>query len=959
MKLKRILALALTFALLTVPLPAAAFGNPLDTSTAGQVNGLYLSTTHGQDFPSAPDLSAREQKQELDAIVTFAAQYGFNTIYFEAVSGGGAFYHSKQFGQSEYLSTKQTSGLFSLGQIDPLKYLVQQAQKQNIAVAAVIDPFLASEASAPPASKQNTAAKNGEFVLSGGKGKQYFNPSESFTQHLVVSAVKELAGYALSGIVLKNFAYPSDDFELRTTADEKTAVLKKLLANATHAAGKIPIGLQTGYTPAQLSDSAVFTGYAPLLEWGKQGLYSFIVPELDATVDSGAYANELSSWTSLELPVYTGNAANRVLAPFADSTYYGNRQELDLQLYTNNQLGAKGCVIRNYSSIKENFFDVATGLAAAFAPVTPVTNGFDVSIPQSFAVTRPTDGIDWIYDTFYIMGTSDPSQPVTIDGEPIPQSTHGLYGTLVRLSQGLNTFTVAQGGNSKTVSINRYTPVESPISKLRQSAIFPAYGEGVRVGEEFTLSCIAPSGAAVVAGIEGRTIQLVQTTQAADGMPVTFSATATLTDNYPSGETTRLGKVNYSMNYGGADSNYISNGELFAVGTDSKFAIEVTDMRGDTSSVNLAADFRDKMITSVEKGATDYVVGSSPSYYLLSCGGYIHKEDVKVLEGVVDIDNTVSGTPTFTTDTQGETYTMKASAKPYYISVYAEDTVTITFYNTSGMPEHFDTAKSQLFSAITTTYNAQSNSTEMVLKTKDSKRLWGYNVEFRDGELLLFGKYTPTLSQNPAKPLEGVTIIVDAGHGGNDPGALGVAGVSGPVENELNFMNAAAAALRLQALGATVHQTQTTHERLSYEQRMDIARDTHADFYLSFHLNSTGEITDSTNINGVEIYYNEELSIPFGEAILDGVCSATGRTKRGVLPATFRVTQMTHTPSLLCEMGYMVSPFEYDALCQPINIYKSSLGIATGVTEAIRRANAPAQAQSESASSEEAPSSIN
>lgn len=936
MKLKHVLAPLLAMALLAVPLPAAALGDPLNTSTAGQVNGLYISTTHGVDFPSAPNLSAREQKQELDAIVNFAARYGFNTIYFEAVSGGGAFYRSKQFGQSEYLSTKQT---------DSLKYLAQQAQKQNIAVTAVIDPFLASEASAPPPGKRNTAANNSEYVLDSGKGKQYFNPSESFTQRLVTSTVAELAGYPLSGIVLKNFAYPSEDFELRTTADEKTAVLKKLLADVTVAAGEIPVGLQTAYTPAQLADSAAFTGYAPLLDWGNQGLYSFIVPEIDATVDSGAYANQLSGWTALDLPVYTGNAANRILAPFADNTYYGNRQELDLQLYTNNQIGAGGCVIRSYSSIKDNFFDIATGLAAAFAPVPPVSNGFDLSVPQNFSVTRPTGGIDWIYDTYYIMGTSDPTQPVTIDGAPIPQSEHGLFGTLVRLSQGLNTFTVEQNGSSKTVSINRYTPEQSPISKLRQSSVFPAYGEGVRVGEAFILSCVGPSGAAVAAEIEGRTIQLQQTTQAADGMPVTFSATATLTDEYSPNETTLLGKVNYSMNYAGADTNYTSTGELFAVGTESKFAIEVTDMRGDTSSVNLAADFRDKMITSVEKGATDYVVGGSPSYYLLSCGGYIHKEDVKVLEGVVDIDNVVSGTPTFTTDTQGETYAMAASAKPYYISTYAEDTVTITFYNTSGMPERFDTTKSKLFSAITTTYDAENNSTQMVLKTKDGKRLWGYNVEFRDGKLLLFGKYTPQLSNNPAKPLEGVTIIVDAGHGGNDPGALGVAGVSGPVENELNFMNASAAALRLQALGATVHQTQTTHERLSYERRMDIARDTHADFYLSFHLNSTGEITDSTNVNGVEIYYNEELSIPFGKAIIDEVCSATGRTKRGVLPATFRVTQMTHTPSLLCEMGYMVSPFEYDALCQPINIYKSSLGIANGVTQAIRQANAPVQAE--------------
>jgi len=818
----------------------------------------------------------------------------------------------------------------------------------------VVDPFLVADTGKLPASKKNIAVKNSEYVVSA-NGKLYLNPSEPFTQELVVSAVGELAkNYDLNGILLKNYAYPTPDFEIRTTQEEKIQLLTNLISNIHSTVKSARPTVKLGVMTDKPFDTEAFSGYADHTAWAQQKLLDFVVPNINAQTDSGGYALQLAGWKQFadenQVALYTGNAANRIFSPVADNGYFDSAQELNLQLFVNNQNDVDGCVIHSYSSIKDNFFDVASSLSAVFNPLTAAEEQahltVDLSIPQEFNITRPINKINTSYKTYYIMGTSDPSLSVTMNGNEVPQAPGGTFGTLVNLNLGENSFRFVQGEKSQTVTISRYDPnmvSPSKISEMRQSSIFPKYDEGVRVGEEFTITCTAPSGASVSVQVDGRTVPLKQYAAAATGVPAVFSAKVTLLGNYPAEETTRIGKLTYAMSYGGKNTTYTSSGELLAVGKNSKFALEITDMRGDTSSVNDTNQFRGKMITSVEKGATDYIVESSDDYYKLSCGGYIHKEDVKVLEGKIDINTTVNSI-TFTEDSIGETYTMQANGKPYYISEYGEDALKIKFYNTTlNTGLSFNSQPSKLFGSVKAEYDSAENSTTVTFEVKDNKRLWGYNVEFADDSVLIRAKNTPKLSDNPAKPLEGVTIIVDAGHGGNDPGALGVAGQTGPTESQLNYMNAYAAYLRLKAMGATVHMTQTNDERLSYEQRMDIARDLRADFYLSFHLNSTAESTDSTNAKGIEIYYNEELAIPFGEAISDKLSKATGRRNRGVLPATFRVTQMTHTPSLLCELGYMVSPEEYEQLCDPLNIYKAALGISDGIVQAIRQANAPIQ----------------
>ena len=64
-------------------------------------------------------------------------------------------------------------------------------------------------------------------------------------------------------------------------------------------------------------------------------------------------------------------------------------------------------------------------------------------------------------------------------------------------------------------------------------------------------------------------------------------------------------------------------------------------------------------------------------------------------------------------------------------------------------------------------------------------------------------------SGSTSQPLENVRVVVDPGHGGSDPGAIGAAGAYGPDEADLNLALAQQVKAELEALGAQVYLTRT------------------------------------------------------------------------------------------------------------------------------------------------------
>jgi N-acetylmuramoyl-L-alanine amidase len=192
---------------------------------------------------------------------------------------------------------------------------------------------------------------------------------------------------------------------------------------------------------------------------------------------------------------------------------------------------------------------------------------------------------------------------------------------------------------------------------------------------------------------------------------------------------------------------------------------------------------------------------------------------------------------------------------------------------------------------------------------------------------------TPQLTQPPlTRPsVGGLRVIIDPGHGGPDPGAIGIGGLQekGVV---LDISNRLANALQQQGIQATL--TRPDDRDLDLEPRVDMAEQSNATVFVSIHANAID--ASRPEVNGIETYYyqtGEELA----RTIHQSVVQLTGSRDRGVRTARFYVLRNTSMPSVLVEVGFVTGREDAPRLANPAYRSQVADGIARGILQYLQR----------------------
>lgn len=574
-------------------------------------------------------------------------------------------------------------------------------------------------------------------------------------------------------------------------------------------------------------------------------------------------------------------------------------------------------------------------LAAAGCMLTSCATASAVSstplaISQQLHIANVSDGAKISYANYTITGTSDPDLDLTVNGEPVEnRGISGTFSVYVPLEYGSNTFTFRQGDQSQTVTLVRPSSTSSSTPKaidfITQSSMTPAYTSLAEPGETITLTCVAPSTSTVKASVAGKTVVLKQKAATAmDGIPATFTGTVTLPENYARDEVTKVGQVKYTLIFDGKTTTYTSNGALYVAGEESTPMLTVSD---DYANVFASASSSASIIGTFQKGVRDYISGEEGSYFKLnSTNGWVHKSVVELITGEDQAYQVPTGV-IYKVGQKSESFVIKGVKDIPYSYLRGDGTFSITLYNVTGAPSL--TAKhSSLFDSITKTEKADR--VTYTFQLKEGESIWGYQVEKTTEGTRLYFHYSPA-SGSTSQPLENVSVVVDPGHGGSDPGAIGAAGAYGPDEADLNLALAQQVKAELEALGAQVYLTRTEDTDCLLTERRTFAMKYRPDFFLSIHHNSIGFSSDTGKVSGAEVYYYTTQSLSYAQQVLSGLTQATGRTDRGVKWNGFYVNRMTFMPSILLEAGFMGNPVEYDLCADPDTIQASAQGIAQGI----------------------------
>lgn len=200
--------------------------------------------------------------------------------------------------------------------------------------------------------------------------------------------------------------------------------------------------------------------------------------------------------------------------------------------------------------------------------------------------------------------------------------------------------------------------------------------------------------------------------------------------------------------------------------------------------------------------------------------------------------------------------------------------------------------------------------------------------------LLLYSEdFTRAVLMLRPSGLAGRTIVVDAGHGGQDPGAIGAAGTR---EKDVTLAVAQRVARLLEQSGATVVMTRDGDMTLELSERVSVANALRADAFVSIHADAIGQQRVASGTS--TFYFPENGNTPeqstnrrYAEAIQRELQQVVGLPDRGVLQRRFHVVSNTRMPSALVEVGFIDNPEEEKLLVDPDFQHTAAGGIVQGI----------------------------
>lgn len=229
----------------------------------------------------------------------------------------------------------------------------------------------------------------------------------------------------------------------------------------------------------------------------------------------------------------------------------------------------------------------------------------------------------------------------------------------------------------------------------------------------------------------------------------------------------------------------------------------------------------------------------------------------------------------------------------------------------------------------------------------------------------------PSMSSSKKGPKRDKTIVIDAGHGGKDAGAIGY---KQRMEKHLVLEMALQLGKELKSRGYKVFYTRQSDEFIELRDRTKVANDKNADLFVSLHANAAPNESKKLSMKGLETfflspdrsersknvaalenqstmeemdYYSKEtflnvfnrekivlsnkMAIDIQSSMLKAVKKRYSVEDGGVREAPFWVLVGATMPSVLIEIGYITNPDESDNMTNPQ--YQKQLvdGISDGI----------------------------
>jgi N-acetylmuramoyl-L-alanine amidase len=267
---------------------------------------------------------------------------------------------------------------------------------------------------------------------------------------------------------------------------------------------------------------------------------------------------------------------------------------------------------------------------------------------------------------------------------------------------------------------------------------------------------------------------------------------------------------------------------------------------------------------------------------------------------------------------------------PYFVEE-TDHSVVLTLYGVRANTDLINYAHAD--SMVRTVEWAQESADRARITVGLRSAPYGYLVVWEHNALVLKLRGRPRI--DPARPLAGLTIAVDAGHppsGATGPTGLWEPQATLPISQHLQAI--------LEERGARVLMTRTTPDAVALGDRPIMARRGNVHAFVSIHLNAYPDGVNPFVAPGTGTYFFRAHSEPLARAVQRGMVDRMGLQDLGVNYDNLAVVRPTWFPAVLCEGAFIMLPDQEAALRTPAFQDRYARGVADGLESYFRALNA-------------------
>ncbi len=567
----------------------------------------------------------------------------------------------------------------------------------------------------------------------------------------------------------------------------------------------------------------------------------------------------------------------------------------------------------------------------------------EVTQAQSLKIVYPPVNHQTTSDSIFIIGSAPSDGNVIVNGKQIKRSNQGNFAPSVPLIMGKNNIVIRYGKEQITRTITRKDnqPLAKDINNLSANLLTPKTNISRLPNELICFTAITPKNASTSVKINNQIISLTPEIKAVNLPP---NSSVLIAKNQPEKTIsqswqkvsgcnhfkTQVSNIKpvFTMNHQGKTIVRETGNKINILNPQQLTVVEVISEQG---VARTGASTNYSRLTPLPKGTRASVTGREGEWLRLDYGGWIKEKETKVLPTNTPPMSMIRSVTSRIVGNRTEVIFPLENPVPITIK-QDDDSLTLSLHNTIAQTDTIRFDDNPIVKRLDW-YQTTPTRIDYIFNFKSAQQ-WGYDVRYQGNSLVLTLNHSPVT--RGSNSLEGISILLDPGHGGDE---LGARGSTGYPEKDVNLVVSKLLAQQLRQKGATVYLTRETNKFVSLGDRQKMINQIKPTLAFSIHYNALPDGGDAEKTKGVSTFWYNPQAHDIAVFMHNYLVEKLNRPSYGVFWNNLALTRPHTSPVILLELGFMINPQEFEWITNPQEQKKLALTIANGINEWIGSSN--------------------